>query len=274
MNDFSHQLSKAKDKWPLDAVMRKLGYGDEYLKASCKSPFRDEKEASWGVFKTEKGELKFKDLATGESGDQVDFIAMHLGCSTKDALDYFFNLAGINRVEPRTFKRPAPEPEPEPEPEPKAGPLNKFDWERCVTAMDAEQMRHFAKWRGYSLEFVQWLKEQKLVGIYDGCPATPVVKDGAHVGCQYRTKDGPRYANATPGAKTPAEPLIIGKVDAPSLLIMESQWDAFSIMEAAQFHETGIGLNYLGFAVTDPQAIPASCWSCSGTEQRARPLGT
>ena len=36
MNDLHAKLAEAKSKLPLDVLMQKLGYGDEYQMASCK----------------------------------------------------------------------------------------------------------------------------------------------------------------------------------------------------------------------------------------------
>ncbi len=241
MIDFNTALAEAKAKLPLDALMRHLGYGPEFIKASCKSPFREEKTPSWGVFTGDNGELRWKDFTTGETGDQIDFLALHAGSSTREAMDAFFELAGVpwRSYEHRPVsRRPVRVPEPLPEPEPEPAALKPFNWEACIAAFDDERQEGFSKWRGYSPEFVAWLKEQGHVGIYDGCPATPVIKDGVVVGCQYRTKDGPRYANATPGEKTPAEPLLIGQPGADIFLAMESPWDAFALMEAMGCHKT------------------------------------
>ncbi|XHR29617.1 MAG: AAA family ATPase [Chthoniobacteraceae bacterium] len=239
MNDLFSQLADAKTKLPLDALMRHLGYGDQYLKPSCKSPFRPEKTASWGVFRTEKGELKFKDFATGETGDQIDFLSSHLGCSTREAMGTFLEMAGLSPTPPRHLpaQRQPPPPTSEPEPEPPA--LNPFDWQVCVDALTPDKIAAVAHWRGYSADFVAWLKAKELLGIYQDCPATPVVKDGAVIGCQYRTAEGPRYANATPGAKTPALPFIIGAPDAPVFLAMESPWDGLAILECLGMHKGG-----------------------------------
>ncbi len=239
MNDLHERITRAKAKLPLDIFMQKRGFG-EFVKASCKSPFRDEKTPSWGVFTDEKGELKWKDFTTGETGDQIDFLATELGCSTNEALRVFLEEAGESKPAPAPRKkRHTPPPAPTPEPEPEAPvTLNPFDWQACVDALTPEEIQKFAEWRGYSPEFVTWLKEQRYVGMYQGCPATPVIKDGAYVGCQYRTKEGPRYANATPGAHTPALPLVIGNPESEFLLVMESQWDGFAILEYLGAHKS------------------------------------
>lgn len=245
MSNLLETLKIAKSKLPLDALMRMTGHG-EYVSRSCKSPFREEKTASWGVYHDENGDLKWKDFTTGEGGDQVDFLAAHLGCSTRDAMTAFFEMAGVSGEMPRSLpvksqkSRKVSEPERETEPEPSVE-LKPFDWQSCLDAFNEERQAGFAEWRNYTPKFVSWLKEQGLVGIYDNCPATPVIDNGVVVGCQYRTNDGSRYANNTPGEKTPAKPLVIGKIDAPNLVVMESPWDAFALLDAIGAYSGTIG---------------------------------
>lgn len=202
------------------------------------------------MFKTESGELKFKDQ-TGDAGDQIDFLQQHLGCSDPDAIKAFLEMAGVSDQASAPVKRrhtytPPPESDPEPAPD---TPLAPFDWEACKAALTPEKAEGIAKWRGYSPEFVTWLGSADHLGVYQGCPATPVIKEGVVVGCQYRTKEGPKYANNTPGAKTPAEALVIGDPTADFMLVMESPWDAFAIMEKFGFH-CGYKKEMLCFAIT------------------------
>jgi hypothetical protein len=257
MTDFTENLARAKAKLPLDVLMRQLGYGEEFLKSSCKSPFRQEKDASWGVFRTAKGELKYKDFTTDERGDQVDFLASHLGSSTREALDTFLAMADVEPVKGNSHrplpKRPVTTPEPPPEPE--QAKLPPFDWQACVDALKPARITEFAKWRGYSPEFATWLQSQALIGLYRDLYATPVFQDGIPVGCQYRTLDKKTfYANATTGTdheeKTPANALIIGKPDAQTLMVMESQWDAFTLLECNSSHQRQDGYDGLCFAIT------------------------
>ncbi|HWL51334.1 MAG TPA: AAA family ATPase [Chthoniobacteraceae bacterium] len=255
MSDFSAKLADARARgFTLDRVMRELGHGD-FVKRSCKSPFREERTPSFGVWHDSAGVMKWKDFTTGESGDEIDFIAMANGFSSKEATDFYFSMAGVET--PSGDRPPAPKKKkPTPAPPKPASPLRvyepelaPFDWKACVAALTPEKIEGFAGWRGYSTEFVQWLKSQELIGMHGIYPATPVVKDGVVIGCQYRTTDGDRYVNATRGEKTPAMPLIIGKPDAQILLAMESPWDAFAFMEGLGFHKTN-GNDVVCLAVT------------------------
>ena len=237
-------LKQAKEKLPLDRLMEAIGHAD-YNKPSCKSPFRDEAHPSFGTFRTEKGELKWKDFMTGETGDGGDYLARVFTLSDRAAVERYLELAGIEipmngtngngNGHRKAHKQPCPS-RPAPAREEPTPNLKPFDWASCVEAVTPDHVTKIAAWRGYSMAFVEWLKTQSLIGVHQGYVATPVQKDGVYVGCQYRTADGPRYANATPGAKTPAELLVFGQPDANILFTMESQWDGFALMEKLGLH--------------------------------------
>jgi hypothetical protein len=102
-----------------------------------------------------------------------------------------------------------------------------FDWQACVDAFTDEHLERFGEWRGYSVEFCSWLKENKLVGLYDGCIAFPVhASSGAVVGCHCRVKQTGRWKYEPEGNKV--VPLIIGLVNG-EVHIFESQWDALAV---------------------------------------------
>ncbi len=78
MNNFTthnkRHIADLKQKLPLPRLMAKLGM-QRYAKPSAPSPFRSDTNPSWGIFKAGNG-YYFKDLATGESGDELTFLAM------------------------------------------------------------------------------------------------------------------------------------------------------------------------------------------------------
>ena len=78
------QIDELKQKLPLPQLMEQLGYG-EFAKRSVCSPFREDKNPSWGIYEDAKG-WHFKDFATGEGGDELDFLAIHNKCDAKQAL--------------------------------------------------------------------------------------------------------------------------------------------------------------------------------------------
>ena len=96
MSDLSSLIEEAKAALPLDAMMRKLRFGDEFLKKSCLSPLRKEKNPSFGLFRhPNTGELKWKDFTTGKCGDQVDFLMELRGRSKPEAIEEFLQMAGV-----------------------------------------------------------------------------------------------------------------------------------------------------------------------------------
>lgn len=62
-----------KTQCPLPDLMRMVGYG-QFAKSSCPSPFRQDKNSSWGIFEY-KESWYFKDFGTGERGDEIAFLA-------------------------------------------------------------------------------------------------------------------------------------------------------------------------------------------------------
>jgi hypothetical protein len=105
-----------------------------------------------------------------------------------------------------------------------------LDWLACVAAFTERHAECLAKWRGYSLKFCSWLKENGLVGLFKGFIAFPVLdRAGKVVTAHYRQKDG-SWRYYPQGAKV--RPLIIGELIAGDPVhIFESQWDAFAFMD-------------------------------------------
>ena len=87
-------MDECRERLPLPALMSNLGYGSEFQKTSCRSPFRDEKNPSFGIFQHD-GRWFWKDHGTDESGDEVNFIEKALNLSNRDALAKYRELAGV-----------------------------------------------------------------------------------------------------------------------------------------------------------------------------------
>jgi hypothetical protein len=110
-----------------------------------------------------------------------------------------------------------------------------FDWSKCVAAFTDKHIERLAEWRGYSIEFCSWLKQQRLIGLYDRCIAFPVHdRAGNIIACHYRQKDG-SWRYFPHGAKV--HPLVIGELVAGDRVhVFESQWDAFTFMDVSGEH--------------------------------------
>jgi hypothetical protein len=107
-----------------------------------------------------------------------------------------------------------------------------FDWQAWAGAFTNIHIERLAKWRGYSIDFCSWLKDNGLVGLYDGCIAFPVHnRAGIVVAAHYRQKDG-SWRYYPQGAKV--RPLVIGELIAGEPVhVFESQWDAFAFMDVS-----------------------------------------
>jgi len=55
-----------------------------------KSPFRQDLNPSFGIFRGRKNNLMFKDLGTGESGDAIKFAKLTEGMHTSETIEYLF----------------------------------------------------------------------------------------------------------------------------------------------------------------------------------------
>jgi hypothetical protein len=106
---------------------------------------------------------------------------------------------------------------------------NALDWRACVEAVTDKQIEYLAKWRGYSVEFCSSLKQNELVGVYNGRIAFPVHDRADNViAVHYRLKDG-TWRYHPEGTKVCS--LVIGELVAGGwVCVFESYFDAFSFM--------------------------------------------
>ena len=82
--------------------------------AKIKSPFRQEKTASFSVWMNASGVGFCKDHGNGEAGyDEVGLIERALGMSTREAIKHWHGLAGVSFGDGLTTPRPNPRRGPE-----------------------------------------------------------------------------------------------------------------------------------------------------------------
>jgi hypothetical protein len=107
-----------------------------------------------------------------------------------------------------------------------------FDWQAWAGAFTDIHIERLAQWRGYSIDFCSWLKDNGLVGLYDGCIAFSVHdRTGKVVAVHYRLKDG-SWRYCPQGAK--AHPFVIGElIVGEPVHVFESQWDAFAFLDVS-----------------------------------------
>jgi len=128
-------------------------------------------------------------------------------------------------------------------------PVVSVNWDECLAAFTPEKAKELAKWRGYSLNFVNWLHEQEMIGVYKGSFAFPVHDaSGKVVRIHYRF--GEKGWAYHPKGGGDSSPLVIGTdpQHASNVLILESQWDAFALLdklEADKDDNAGIYCAYI-----------------------------
>jgi hypothetical protein len=118
---------------------------------------------------------------------------------------------------------------------------NAFPWAKCVAAVTETDIEQLATWRGFSPNFVRWLKLHELFGLFNQFPAFPLHNEqGAVVGCHYRKGDG-TWRYGPHGLKHKTWPLIIGDLaKALEVHAFESQWDGLSLLDKLEWHFDGI----------------------------------
>jgi hypothetical protein len=209
-------IAEAKRQLPLPALLHRLGFG-KHAKKSAFCPFHDDKHNSFSVWKSVSGLWFWKCHAGCGEGDEITFLGKHHGIPNKEATKLFLEMAGVDGAT---------------SPPRKAGSnsTTPLDWQACVEAFTDKHIQRLAQWRGYSAEFCAWLKENRLVGLYNSSIAFPVHdRAGNVVACQYRLKDG-SWRYYPQGAKVRL--LVIGKlVNGDTVHVFESYWDALAFMD-------------------------------------------
>src|SRR5262245_39045722 len=194
------EIAEAKRRFPLPAVMHRLGLGEHAKKSAC-CPFHDDKHNSFSVYKNAKGEFRFKCFAGCGEGDEITFLEKHYGISNKEAAKRYLEMAGVNGSTPIVTKSSS---------EFTSTPILAFDWRACTEAFMEKYVERLAKWRGYSTEFCSWLKKRGLVGLFNGYIAFPVHnRAGNVVAVHYRVEDG-SWRYFPKGAKV--RPLVFGEM--------------------------------------------------------------
>lgn len=90
------KLHLAEQRLSLPALSSTLGLVLPDRPGSCRSPFREERKPSFSWWFANDGRARWKDHATGESGDVVAFLAKALGLSNREAVVRYLELAGVS----------------------------------------------------------------------------------------------------------------------------------------------------------------------------------
>ena len=91
-----HDIPALKERLLIPEAWQKLGLEGKPA-ASCRSPFREDRNPSFAISKDGK---RWKDYGTGQKGDVIDFIAMARQISTAEATRLFLDLSGVPRKAP------------------------------------------------------------------------------------------------------------------------------------------------------------------------------
>ncbi len=177
------------------------------------------------------------DSSTGESGDLIKLFQIVRSLSFPDSVsasEEFCKIAPTGdtegRIDPGNFTFHDPTPLDEAPVYRVSSPTTTLiDWKKCVSEFTPEKASELCEWRGYSIECVRWMREQELIGCFQGNFAFPVHNaKGQVVAIHHKSGDGWRYYPS--GAES--SPLIIGSpTDASHCLAFESQWDAFAVLD-------------------------------------------
>ena len=247
----NNDIQEAKRLLPLPKLMEQCGLG-KHAKKSARCPFHKDGSNSFSVYER-AGDLGWgwKCFSGCGGGDEITFLELHEGLSNKDATKRFLDMSGVRSGRTAGEQRPSVRSERTDGGNSKpAVEVKPFNWQPCVDAFTDEYVAKLAKWRGYSLEFCQWLKEQSLVGLHENNIAFPVhdAKGGivaAHVKSRLTAKDGtdiipkpPKWIYRYNGKNgSGAQPLIIGDLsNAKMVSVFESQWDAFAVCDKLDMH--------------------------------------
>jgi P4 family phage/plasmid primase-like protien len=171
---------------------------------------------------------KYHDWTRGEHRDSYDLYQQLSGLDSKGAFTPFVQLAGlgseltINGNHQHNGKRS----------------VINFDWKELVEAVNNHQLEQLADWRGYSIEFCQWLRASQNIGWTGQDWAFPFLNNGkvvaAHIRYDKRTW---QYKPNLKDLGLHAAPLIVGDLTtAARIIITESQWDGLAALDDLGIH--------------------------------------
>jgi hypothetical protein len=162
-------IQNAKRRLPLPALLRALGFNPPVAGiGNMPSPFaarRRQKSPSCSLYR--RGESwRWCDRTGGREikGDEITLLERLENLSRKDAIARYLTLAGQRNTTATSFPS-----------RPKSLLADKaIDWLAAVGNFNETHAKWLSEWRGYSSEFVDWLKRQNLIGVYRGNFALPV----------------------------------------------------------------------------------------------------
>ena len=234
------EIDRIKQQYDIVSVVKRFIELDSKNTACC--PFHNEKS---GSFKVNPSLQSYKCFGCGAGGDIFSFVQAIKAVNFKEAAEIITghviddapkgvkNGRIIRLSDEMADGKPTTMPEPK---QPKKA--NKFAalWESRVNNFTDEYVESVAINRGIDQRAIQYLKEKKLIGLYNGHVAFPVFEDGEVVRCHVKDPEKNTWYYDPKGGGNSA--LIIGDPKlANTTFILESQWDAFAIMSALRHWE-------------------------------------
>lgn len=227
------ELDVAKDRIRVPDAWRALGLPGEPHPNPCRSPFREDRRASFSVY---NDGMAWKDHATGEGGDIVDFVAAALRCPVPEAIAWLRERAGAGRALPA--KAPSGRSQHDRKP---AAPA--FSLPTIGTLAEIQLVRRWPLFAGMEIATQR--------GIFHACTMTDdgaeakawALTDSAQKSIQVRRVDGApwRWCNAkawTIGGSIAGWPIGCAEVGSrPVVLFCEGGPDLLAAFTLAFLHE-------------------------------------
>lgn len=138
-----------------------------------RSPFREDSRPSFSVYE-DGGRWRWKDHASGEHGDAVDFIRMAKGGTAADALTWARDFLGL----PDRRRR-------------EEIPTGKKRWSPDLRPGTAAELNHLAELRGFGVEALRLAERRGFFGLADFAGTTCwAVRDRRRMLMEFRRLDG------------------------------------------------------------------------------------
>jgi hypothetical protein len=152
-------------------IWRVLGLPGESGKCVC-SPFREDKRASFSVYKDASGRSRWRDHATGGHGDSLDFLCVAKGCDSGEALRWARDFLGIGR-------------------KPEAAASTKTKWFPDLRRGAAAELNVLAEGRGFGVDAMREAEGRGLFGFAEFAGTTCwAVRDRRRQLMELRRLDG------------------------------------------------------------------------------------
>lgn len=177
-------IRDAKQRLPISRLWKQLGLpGDATPGKSIRSPFREDRRASFSIHPSDQGWI---DFGTGETGDQIDLVQRHFGYDKRQAIRKFLELAGtsVTFIQPQVHQARPERP-------------------NCSFRLGTEtEIRQLADLRGLSAEAVQAAQDYGLLrfGTHRDEPAW-FVTDKSAINAQARRLDGKNWGSSVDSPK-------------------------------------------------------------------------